>query len=247
MVFPDQQAKNKMLNFIKRKLKNYFIDNGSIPNFERSLQRLKQLGYTPTVVYDVGAYKGDFATQCLEVWPGAAVCCFEPLTAQYDKLKAWSEKDKRITVLQGLIGSENKSNVVFNESETASSVLTEHLSKDFVTSHKMMRTLDFCITGMNFPVPGLLKIDTQGYEYQVILGLLEHIDKVEVIIAELNHIDLHKDVKLAEDVIEILYKNNFIMYDIAEIHRRPYDSALWQTDFIFVKKDSPLRSNKRWK
>jgi len=236
-----------MIHLIRQKLKKYFVDNGSLPNFEHSLKRLQLLGYSPAVVYDIGAYKGDFARLSLSIWPEANVFCFEPLSEKFAELKVWATVDKRVQAMNILAGNANSEAVSFNENETASSVLQEHLSKEFITSSKTMHTLDYCIDELNLPVPSLLKIDTQGYEYQVLQGVLKHLGSVEVVIAELNHIDLHKDVHLAEDVIQLLYLNGFVMYDVAEIHRRPFDSALWQTDFIFVKKDSALRSDKRWK
>lgn len=236
-----------MIELIKNKLKGYFIDNLAIPNFQKSLHRLKELGFKPNTVYDIGAYKGDFARLCLGLWDETKVVCFEPLEAQYKILSQWSKDEKRIKVIHGLLGEEDKDNVKFNENETASSVLNESVSKDFKTGFHKMRKLDSCIKEFNLPIPNLLKIDTQGYEYQILKGFSENLEKVEVVIAELNHIDIHENVKLAEEVIGLLYAHGFVIYDIVEIHRRPFDNAIWQTDFMFVKKDSFLRKNKQWK
>ena len=99
----------------------------------------------------------------------------------------------------------------------------------------------------NLKIPNLLKIDTRGYEYQVLQGVKEFLNDIDIILAELNFIDIHKDVKLANEVIIFLDNYNLVIYDIAQIHRRPFNNAIWQTDFIFVKKDSFLRENKNWK
>jgi FkbM family methyltransferase len=236
-----------MLERIKAKLKAYFIENGSIPDFKKSMHRLKELGFKPGLVFDIGAYKGDFARLCLELWNNTNVVCFEPLEAQYKILEQWSKTEKRIKVIHGLLGDEDKDQVKFNENETASSVLDETISKNFKTGYHKMRTLDTSLREFNLNVPNLLKIDTQGFEYQILKGFSTNLDQVEVIIAELNHIDIHDNVKLAEEVIGLLYAHGFVIYDIVEIHRRPFDNAIWQTDFMFVKKDSFLRRNKQWK
>jgi len=236
-----------MIQLIKNKFKGYFINNLSIPNFNKSMERLKELGFKPKTIFDIGAYKGDFTKLCLKLWNDTNVVCFEPLKDKYENLEKWSKEDKRIKVIHGLLGDENNDNVKFNESETASSVLDEYISKDFKTEYHKMRTLDFCIKEFNLNIPNLVKIDTQGFEFQIISGLLQNLNKVDIIIAELNHIDIHKNVKLAEDVINLLYTNDFIIYDIVEIHRRPFDNAIWQTDFMFVRKNSFLRENKQWK
>lgn len=235
-----------MLQLIKNKLKGYFLNNQSIPNFDKSMERLKDLGYKPKTIFDIGAFEGNFSKLCLDLWKDTNIVCFEPLKEKYENLEKWSETENRIKVIHGLLGAEDRDNVKFNESESASSVLDEYISQDFKTEYHKMRTLDTCITEFALNPPNLVKVDTQGYEYEILQGLMGHLDKVDIIIAELNHIDIHKDVKLAEEVIQLLYVNNFIIYDIVEIHRRPYDRAIWQTDFMFVRKDSFLRENKRW-
>ncbi|MES2807631.1 MAG: FkbM family methyltransferase [Bacteroidota bacterium] len=235
-----------MIGLIKRKLKSYFIDNLSIPNLSKSLQRINQLGYKPAAIFDVGAYKGDFARLCLDVWPNANIVCFEPIEEKAKLLQDWADKDSRITVIQGLLGDENNDSVKFNESETASSVLDEFISKDFNTKYHRMRTLDRCIAEFKLNPPNILKIDTQGFEYQILQGIKENLQHVEVIIAELNFIDIHENVKLAGETIAFLKGYDFVVYDITEIHRRPYDKAMWQADFMFVKKDSVFRQDKRW-
>jgi hypothetical protein len=108
-----------------------------------------------------------------------------------------------------------------------------------------MRRLDSVIVNAKLK-PTLLKIDTQGYEYQVLKGIEKNMNTLEVILAELNLLDIHKDVKLAGEVISYLDSKGFILYDICELHRRPLDDALWQVDVIFVQKNSSLRLNKAW-
>ncbi len=235
-----------MIQFLKNKLKGYFINNAQIPDVGKSLERLKRLGFSPTTIFDIGAYKGDFAKLCLSTWGNANIVCFEPLKDKFAALEKWSSAEKRVKVIHGLLGEENKDKVKFNMSETASSVLTEHISTDFKSDYLPMRTLDAAIDEFKLAAPNLVKIDTQGYEYQIIKGLAKNLDKVDIIIAELNHIDIHINVKLAEEVIQLLYQNDFVIYDIVEIHRRPYDNAIWQTDFMFVKKNSFLRQQKQW-
>ena len=235
-----------IIRLLKQKIKNHFLENQSIPNINVSLRRLKELGFYPKNIFDVGAFQGEFAKLCFTIWPETKIVCFEPLYDKYVLLDSWSKKDNRLKAIYGLVGEQDRDTVKFNESETASSVLDEHLSIDFKCSFKNMRTIDTCINEFQLTPPNLLKIDTQGYEYQVLQGFDSNLSHVDVILAELNHIDIHKDVKLAEEVIALLYSKGFIIYDITEIHRRPSDHAIWQTDFIFVKKDSFLRQSKKW-
>jgi FkbM family methyltransferase len=234
-----------MISKIKQFVMNKLISKLEIPNIQKSLNHLKKLGFNPAVIFDVGAYKGDFAILSKKIWENTNIICFEPLSEKVKLLNELSKKINGIKVIEGVVGEENKI-IDFNESETASSCLTEQNEQGFPVTKKQMNTLKNYIVNNNLNIPNLLKIDTQGYEYQVLSGTLEVIDKIEVILAELNFIDIHKNVSLAAEVIQMLNKHNFVIFDISEIHRRPLDNSIWQADFIFVKKDSFLRNNKKW-
>ncbi|MCX6239088.1 MAG: FkbM family methyltransferase [Bacteroidia bacterium] len=235
-----------MITLLKRKIKDHFIRNSQIPTPKISLERLKNNGFKPDIIFDVGAYHGEFAKMCLEIWPKSKVVCFEALEEKIALLKEISEKDHRISVIPGLVGDEDNENVCFNENESASSVLDEYESKNFTKVFHKMRKLETCIKEFILPIPNLLKIDTQGFEYPVLKGIESKLNSIDIILAELNFIDIHKDVKLSHEVIRLLNDYNFLPFDIAQIHRRPIDNAVWQVDYIFVKKNSPLRSNKNW-
>ena len=235
-----------MINLLKKTIKSYLINHLSIPDIEASLKLLKINSFKPDSIFDVGAYQGDFAKLTQKIWSQSKVFCFEALSKKVILLEQLSKSNPNIKVIEGLIGNRNLDNVTFNESETASSVLDEHISLDFTRSAKKMRTVDSCIAEFHLPYPDLLKIDTQGFEYEVLEGAKETLPHIQIILAELNFIDIHKNVRLASDVIRLLDDYNFVMYDITEIHRRPSDKAIWQTDFIFVKKDSIFRANKKW-
>jgi len=235
-----------MIQKIKKFLKNKLIAKYEIPNIEQSLIHLKQLGFNPATIFDIGAYKGEFAILSKKIWKDANIVCFEPLSDKVKILNELSQKIPGIKVIEGVVGEENKE-IEFNEAETASSCLSEQNEQGFPVSKKQMKTLKNYIDINNLKTPNLLKIDTQGYEFQVLKGALDIIEDIEIIIAELNFIDIHKEVFLAAEVIQLLNIHHFVIYDISEIHRRPIDKAIWQTDFIFVKKDSFLRKNKNWK
>lgn len=235
-----------MINKIKTSLKNKIISKYEVPSIERTLNHLRVLGFEPKTIYDIGAYKGDFAILVNKIWEATEIVCFEPLSKQVEVLKQLSVKDNSIKVIEGVVG-ETTAEIDFHESETASSCLSEHAEQGFKVSKKKMDTLNNYVKKFSLNIPNLIKIDTQGYEYQVLEGASDIIGEVEVILAELNFIDIHKNVKLAADVIQLLASYDFVIYDIAEIHRRPLDNAIWQTDFVFVKKDSHLRKNKNWK
>ncbi len=190
-----------------------------VPSIQFALERLKQKGFLPTAVFDVGAYEGDFAALCLELWPGTMVTCFEVLPEPSQKIINMSKTQDRLRLIPCLLGAENQQQVVFNIADTASSVLDER-------TH--------------------LKMDVQGYELAVLKGASRTLPSIQVILAEVNFLDIHVNVPLLADLVSWLSQRGWAAYDICGLIRRPLDQALWQADMIFVQSNSRFRQDKRY-
>ncbi len=235
-----------MIQYIKQTIKHYFIENNSIPDVKKSLSRLQKLGYSPANIFDVGAYEGQFSIMANQVWKNAPICCFEGNIEKEQVLQNNLKHIESVHLFNLLLGDTNET-VDFFVQETASSVLEEHTEQNFRKTKAQMKRLDALIQESKIPVPDFLKIDTQGYEYPILLGLGDYLKEVNIILLETNFIDIHKNVHLVSDIVGLMSENKFVMYDITEIHRRPLDEAIFQVDFIFVKEDAFLRKNKQWK
>lgn len=221
------------------------IDQNRVPDPEVSLRRLKKLGFTPVTIYDVGAYHGDFASMCIDIWPEAKVHMFEALPFKIAPLKKRFE-GSTVVINECVVGEVDGREIEFFADETASSVLfsgSPDREKPKVT--QISRRLDTYV-GMGNSVPSLLKVDAQGYESYILRGCGQMLNDVDAILVECNFIEVYKDVLLGGDLIAYLRQYGFVIYDICEIHRRPLDKALFQIDFLFVKESSFLRQDKRW-
>lgn len=222
------------------------VSKGKIPDQLTSLTRLRDLGFSPKVVFDIGAYNGEFSDFCTHLWPTVCVHAFEGLPDKIDFLQRKFE-GSNVRIVPNLVGESNRENVEFFADETASSVLysDEVYSKKKLVRQKMI-SLDAYIEESSSSAPTLLKIDTQGYEFPIIKGCERNLNDIDVFIIETNFIEVYHHSANASEVIGHLYERGFVIYDICEIHRRPLDQALVQVDFMFVKKDSFLRQNKLW-
>lgn len=222
------------------------ISQNRLPDVERSLLRLKQSGVNPKRIFDVGAYQGEFIESCFKIWPDCEIVAFEALPEKIEILhKKFSGKN--IQIVETMVGNEDKEDVMFYADENASSAL---FSDEVNTKKKLLRCkmmkLDTYISDNKVISPDFLQIDTLSFEYQILKGIESNLKNVEVILLQVNFIEVFHEVRLADTVIEYLSKFGFVIYDICDIHRRPLDNALWQIDFLFVKRESYLRSNKRW-
>lgn len=242
------------MNFLRNKIEaklfggdvKRMIRKNKIPNPQTSLARLKQLGVTPTSVFDVGAYEGDFIKMCLDLWPNTTILAFEPLQEKVAFLHH-RFKNNKVSLEQTLVGEVDTDNVKFYADETASSVLmSDEVNSKKDIRYLPMRKLESVIEQKGITPPCLLKIDTQGYEFEILKGCGKYLSSIQFILLELNFIEVYSNARLAHEVISYLNQHGFVIYDVCAIHRRPLDMALFQIDFLFVQKDSFLRKDKRW-
>ena len=232
---------------IKQQIKQYLIKKLGVPEISSSLERLSKLNFQPNQIFDVGAYRGDFANLCLKYFPNAKVACFEVLEHRVEQLNLLASKNSKIRVFPTLLGAVAQEQVKFNQAETASSVLVEQIPQNFPVKSYPMATVDQIVNDhFAGKSPDFLKLDVQGYELEVLKGAEKSLQGIQVILAEVNLIDIHQNVGLLAELVQWLNLRDWVAYDICELHRRPLDQALWQADFIFVQRSSFLRADKRW-
>jgi FkbM family methyltransferase len=218
-----------------------------VPSIQFALERLKRNGFSPASVFDAGAYQGDFATLCFQLWPETTVTCFEVLPEPSDKILKMAGKRRHLRLIPCLLGAEISEQVEFNIAETASSVLNEQAHTQTRKAIFPMRTIDDIVEHeLRGRGPDFLKMDVQGYELEVLKGATRTLPSIQVILAEVNLLDIYENVPLLGEFVSWLSDRGWVAYDICGLIRRPLDRALWQADMIFVPKDSRFRQNKQY-
>ena len=237
-----------MLPALRTKVRDALARRLGVPEIPTAMARLARQGLKPELVFDVGAYVGDFATACRGIWPDARIACFEPQDRARAHVERMAGGDGKVRVHAALLGAEERAAVVLHEGETASSVLVEHTEPShFDTVEHPMTTVDRVVeVDYDGRPPNLLKLDVQGYELEVLKGAERSLPRVQAVLAEVNLLDIHIGVPLLADLVGWLDARGFVAFDICGLTRRPLDGALWQADLVFVPKDGPLRRDKRW-
>lgn len=180
---------------IRSIIRKYLARKLRVPEIPFALELLQSNGFEPNRIFDVGAYKGEFAELCLNIWPKTQVACFEALEDKVSQLEQLASQNKAISVFPGLLGAESREQVPLHMRETASSVLLEHISQDFPVQLTRMRTIDQIVQeNFNGQAPDFLKIDVQGYELEVLKGAEKSLPQIQVILAEINFLDIHQNV-----------------------------------------------------
>jgi len=239
-----QKIKAKAIEHLRRQL--------GFPIPSLALERLKKAGFSPKLLFDVGASHGIFVEEAWKEWPRLETYAFEP---EPEFVAVLREKEKRfpsLHVCSSLVGATSKTEQPYYHYLGASTVLMENVDRPDqktiaggpVRSSRMIRLDQFCEEQKC--IPDFLKIDVQGYELEVLKGAEGILSSVEVVYTEVNHLEIYAGVPLASELIGWLAQRGFALHDICEFYRRPLDQALWQSDMIFVQHRSPLRQFKRY-
>lgn len=208
--FFDFFYKKKIINFIKKK---------KFDNFN--------------IVFDVGAHKGESLELYLKNFKINEIYSFEPSHYSFNYLRrkvsknnkkklktkiiienfALGEHSKKIKIKQMNESSSStikelnidssyfkkKKKLLFNlEKENLyNEILVEQKSIDEYMHQKKIKKLDF------------LKIDTEGYEFEILLGAKKNINNINLVLFEHHYDDMIKKNYKFSDVHDFLNKNNF--------------------------------------
>jgi FkbM family methyltransferase len=213
----------------------------------RSLRNLKLQGFYPQSVIDIGAFRGDWSRQALKVFPEAAVLMVDANPEQERSLaSAARELGPRAQFAIQLLGPEPREGVKFYQHTSGSSVLDELTTFPRTATTLGMSTLDELIRDGRFEPPFLLKLDVQGFELEVLKGATEVLPQSEVVVLETSLLEYNKGAPLFDGVIAFMKAAGFVAYDFCGQLRRETDAVLFQTDVVFAKQNSQLRTHKKF-
>ncbi|WP_462231525.1 FkbM family methyltransferase [Mucilaginibacter sp.] len=232
-------------NLVPPGFKNKLRHKLGVPSQESSFINLKNLGYTPGVVLDIGAYEGLWTKAFKQQFPEAHILMIEGQTAKADKLLQVTRELSHTAFKIELLGSE-KSEVEFNVYDTASSVLKEDNETPAIVEKRVLNLLDDVVKGTEFETPDFIKIDTQGYELEILKGGPNTLKAARFVLLEVSLLNIYKNCPLVDEVMAFMKLQGFVLYDICSLLRRPYDNALNQCDFLFIKENDALRASTRW-
>jgi len=86
----------------------------------------------------------------------------------------------------------------------------------------------------------------QGAEFLALKGATGVLESAEMVITEFGCLEAYIGRATSRDLLDIMFDNDYCLYDIVDCHYRPYDGALTGGDFFFVKNWSVLRKHKGW-
>jgi FkbM family methyltransferase len=198
------------------------------------------------LLIDVGANTGQYAESVRQAGYKKKIVSFEPLVDAYKQLLINSANDKMWFVHERTaIGNQNgeiEINVSGNsQSSSILPMLATHSdaapnSKYFKTEKTKIIKLDsvFSDYRLNSEVT-FLKIDTQGYEREVLEGAKETLEKVKAIQIELSLVPLYAGQPLWDAILLDLAKKGFQVWSILPGFSDPHIGRSLQIDAVLYK------------
>ncbi len=217
------------------------------PTVAGLLRNLKNNGFRPATIIDVGAYVGEWSRMAASIFPSAQLLMIDG-NPENEALLEVAQRHigprSRYSIL--LLGPEERDEVTFYQLGSGSSVLQELTSFDRRKVELPMGTLDGLHRDRGVGLPILLKLDVQGFELDVLRGGPKILNCAEVVILETALLPYNKDAPLFSEVVAFMQNSGFAVYDFCGQFRRQTDNALFQTDVAFVKQSSELRAPRKF-
>ncbi len=209
-----------LLNFFdffhKKKIKNFFKKT-KIKNFN--------------LIFDVGGHKGESLNFFLKNFKVKKIVSFEPSSFNFENLRECSIKlqsrfsNTTILIENVGVGNKKEKKKLKQHFESSSSTLNDFNENSAYFKRKNLLlnikenifkeieiniiTLNDYINEKNIPKIDLIKIDTEGYEFEVLSGLGEKLSIVKFLMFEHHYDDMLQKKYTFSDVSNLLKKYNF--------------------------------------
>ena len=197
------------------------------------------------VVLDIGANAGQFGQKLRGFGYRDAIMSYEPVPSAFKQLERIAEADNKWTAHNFAIGSESgelKLNISANSKFTSALSPKDNAQEvyggivaDRVESVPVW-TLDHVATEYEGNI--LIKIDTQGFERQVIEGGKKTVARSKAVLMELPIIALYDNSWRLSEAIEYMDGLGFVPTQIDPVNFHPMDrQALVEIDCLFRPRD----------
>lgn len=198
------------------------------------------------LIFDIGANEGQFAMELREGGYQGRIVSFEPLAQAFDKLSTLSKHDRAWLVHPRCALGDHMGEIDINISgnSVSSSVLpmlaahsaaapqSAYIGRERVPLITVDSMSQDYFAGSRAP---LLKIDTQGYEWQVLDGAMTSLPKVSGILMELSLLPLYQGQRLWRECVERLESAGFVLWSLEPAFVDPINGRTMQWNGLFFR------------
>jgi FkbM family methyltransferase len=195
-------------------------------------------------ILDIGGNIGGYGRFLMSLGYKGRLISFEPVSQAFRELESRSSKYPNWDAVKTAIGNtdgEIEINIAANRglSSSIADMLPNHIENapeaQYVSKEKVpIRKLDSIFD--QYVEPGdnvFLKIDTQGYEKNVLDGAEKSLPKIKGIQVEMSLIPLYSGEMLFPDMLRHLTSKGYMLFDLGAVFTSPVTGQLLQVDGMF--------------
>lgn len=198
---------------------------------------LKRWQLSPKVIIDVGANEGQTALYFRQHFKASEIYCFEPVSAVYDLLVT-NCNYLNIKCFKQALGNENTTKKIFiSPSYNGVASITGFKKDNLSLEEDVQVTTGQAIHhGLGLTTIDLLKIDTEGYELNVLKGFGPLLTtQVKMVFAEAGFIRTNSCQTHISDLMTYMSENGFMVSGIYNQFRfSGQKKTLHHCDILFV-------------
>lgn len=199
---------------------------------------IRQNGYTPTHVFDIGAYHGHWTYSTLSIFPDAKYVMIEANDhQQLNSFKGYTN----VHVLHEILNDKTTDVIWHKMGTTGDSLFKEQtcLSNQFAPIPRTSITLNECISKYALDLSTMtnifIKIDCQGAEISILKGAADVLAKTDFILLEIQLFGQYNaGVCTFLEHIQYMDSIGFQPYDIVDNHY--INNFNMQVDMLFINK-----------
>lgn len=195
-------------------------------------------------VLDVGANKGQFATSLRKVGYQGQIISFEPIAQDFTILSQTLANDSKWQGLNLALGNENGTktfNVSTKQTQLSSFLALKAEGWDIQSHTVEMKQLDQLFPDLiaNIPNPRVfLKMDTQGYDIEVIKGATQCIDNILGLISELSVRPAYEEMPTYLESLQLYEKMGFRLVDLGVAARDSRTHEMVEYDCVMIRPET---------
>ncbi len=196
------------------------------------------------IIFDVGSNVGESIELFLDLYENPTIYSFEPQKESFEILIDKYDKNEKIKLFKLAFGSKKEelnlkiniksSTSTFSKINTNSKyfklkslILSNKKKNIFLNEEKaQVEKIDNFLVNQKIQYIDILKIDTEGFELEVIKGAEEALKKTKVIIIEFHLNDMYLDYN-PKKIEDLLHSNNFTLMKSLKFPFMQYEDRIY--------------------
>lgn len=218
---------------------------------------VQKIGLKPKTIFDIGANVGQTVDFYRNIYPNASIYSFEPIPKTYAELERSCNGKQGVKTFNIAFGEKKESmdiQVVKDETSVVNSLsdkFQDNLKSDaesYETVKIKVETLDDFVNEHGIGKIDLLKIDTEGYEVQVLNGAKNLLasGKVSAIICEAGFMRSNPRNTYFGDINDILEQHGYALFGIYEMGHIGFKKGKHYGNLLYISKDYRENQYKNW-